>query len=117
MKNYFLIGIKGKGMQALAKYLILEKSKVEGYDDNKKADAVYTELKELGIKIYNKLSSKDLLNKEVIVTPAISSDRLKKYQPLNIIMSLFLKLRNQITPFVYVARSVKLQHQHFYLRF
>ena len=32
MKKYFLIGIKGKGMQALAKYLSMQGNKVEGYD-------------------------------------------------------------------------------------
>lgn len=65
-------------MQALAKYLILGENKVEGYDDNKKKDSIYTELKELGIKIYNKFNSEYLVNKEVIVTPAISLDKLKK---------------------------------------
>ena len=77
MKKYFLLGIKGKGMQALAKYLKLEGNEVEGYDDNKDKDSVYYELEKLDIKIHQDIDYDYLSLKEVIVTPAIKDDRLK----------------------------------------
>ena len=77
MKEYFLIGIKGKGMQALAKYLTLQGNIVEGYDDNLNKDNIYIELKNFGINIWDSFNTNDLLNKEVIVTSAIPLSQLK----------------------------------------
>ena len=78
MKQYFLIGIKGKGMQALAKYLSMEGNKVEGYDDNKEKDSVYLELEKYGIIIYENYNINNLSDKEIIVAPAIPKEKLKE---------------------------------------
>lgn len=83
MKTYFLIGIKGKGMMALAKYLSNTGVKVEGYDGNIQKDDTYLELETLGIKIYDELNNDILDNKNLIITPAVNVEDLKK-QNLNI---------------------------------
>lgn len=78
MKKYFLIGIKGKGMQALAKYLSMQGNKVEGYDVSLEQDSIYSELEKIGIKIYDNYEICNSDDYEIIVTPAIPADKLQK---------------------------------------
>ena len=73
---YFLIGIKGKGMLSLAKFLFDMGVKVEGYDDNCEKDDVYFELQATGINIYENLSNELLKDKFIIVSSAVNIECL-----------------------------------------
>ena len=69
--KYYMAGIKGAGMSALALFLSDLGYEVIGYDDAKERRFTEDRLVERGIKIYNEIN--DELNKDCIViySPAL----------------------------------------------